>query len=276
VALERDGALYDVELLEKALGAAIVVPGDAWDFHGRVVALGCAGLPELDSRLLRGERPTEARVTEAFAHLAPVDAGAYIHADIRDLARGGPLHVRVGLAREITGQDALIAMPPDEAHATIEVGIGVLIGEDIARCTAAEARHAIIGFSVLCDWVAPSQTVGGQNGLATTRGLRTQVGPYLVGAKSVARIERIAASISIAGAVAVRSQSLADLSLTAADLIAAASREIPLYAGDLIGIGPLPFAGTGGFATSVTLHEKIEVALDSIGTLRGTAVPIRA
>lgn len=64
VALERDGALYDVALLEQIFGTERA-PGpiaEPWDFHSRVVALAGAGLAELDDRLLAGDRPTEARL----------------------------------------------------------------------------------------------------------------------------------------------------------------------------------------------------------------------
>src|SRR4051794_9249252 len=76
IALERDGALYDVAELDLRFATARTreLLGGASDFFSRVVALGGAGLDELDQRLAAGYRPTEARLAPgSFLWLSPCD-----------------------------------------------------------------------------------------------------------------------------------------------------------------------------------------------------------
>src|SRR5689334_14131925 len=76
VALERDGAVYDVRALEESYDArttrdALFAPTD---FHARVIALGGAGLHALDDALRSGRRPSSARLLpDSFLWRAPCD-----------------------------------------------------------------------------------------------------------------------------------------------------------------------------------------------------------
>ena len=63
LALERDGALYDVAELDRAFDTRLSPErmAGASDFHVRAFALAGAGLHELDERLRAGDRPSAAR-----------------------------------------------------------------------------------------------------------------------------------------------------------------------------------------------------------------------
>ncbi len=277
VALERDGHFYDVETLERALGAAVEVPGLPSDFHLRVVALGCAGLPELDAKLLAGRRPAQAHLAlEDIAPLAPCapEHGTYVHADTRALARSGRLAVRIGLARELRGQDAFVGMPRDELHPDFEIGVAALLGEDLVDASAAEARSAVVGYAVLNDWCARDAERAALPGIETVKGLRTQLGPYLLAATAAPKLERLRAWVEVGGQ-RVELGTLADLGIDVHEAIAQVSRETPLAAGDVVGVGPLPRGSMASLGLGLDLHEPVAVAIERIGTLRGTPVPRR-
>ncbi len=255
VALERDGALYDVEALEDALGAAIDVPGDRFDLHTRVVALGAAGLRELDVRLLKGERPSTARVLSDFAPLAPFDTERARVVQV-DLALRA---TRVLFGRNVTGQDDLVALPGDATAPAVELGVALMLGEDLARATRKQAERALFGMALALDWF-------GRGAERATRGRALQVGPVLVLGESVARLAHAALSVRVGAS----STGLGSLSRVGVDLLAAlelASRDFPLSAGDVVCVSPLPAP-----ELQVELHDEVELGMDHIGALRGVPV----
>jgi len=277
VAIERDDALYDVEALERELGAAFDVPGDAWDFHLRVVALGCAGLFELDAMLGAGRRPASARLLpEDIAPLAPCDAtrAAFVHADVRELATRGRLAVRVGAARELLGQDALVGMPRGETRPDFEIGVAALIGEELDGATRKEARNAIVGYAVLDDWSARDAERDATPILASAKSLRAQIGPCLVAARALPQLDRLAAWIEVEGR-RLELGTLADLGIPIDEAVARVSSELPLVPGDVVGVGPLPRGSGAALGLELGMHRPVAVAIERLGTLRGTAVPRR-
>ncbi|NUO52983.1 MAG: fumarylacetoacetate hydrolase family protein [Polyangiaceae bacterium] len=274
IGLERDGIIYDVEALEAALGAAVEVPGDPWDFHTRVAALSCAGLRELDAALLQGKRPASAVVPrDGVAALPPCDTdrALYVHVDVG--ARGGEPAVRLGAARSIAGQDALVDLPRGERDPAVEVGVAIVVGDDLRDATAREARSAILGVSVLADWRARDTEKSAPFG-ATVRGLRAQMGPVLAGIATVPKPGSLAVSVTTRGAAHALG-TLGDLGLSLEDAVALASTHFDLRAGDVVGVAPVPFRVTGTRDLGVGYHELVEVAVERIGTLRGTAVERR-
>jgi 2-keto-4-pentenoate hydratase/2-oxohepta-3-ene-1,7-dioic acid hydratase in catechol pathway len=277
VALERDGHLYDVEALERALGAAVEVPGDPSDFHLRVVALGCAGLADLDAKLLSGRRPAAAHLApEDVAPLPPCDPehGTFVHVDTRALSTSGRVALRVGVARELRGQDAFVGMPPDETRPDFEVGIAALLGDDLTDATAAQARSAIVGYAVLNDWCARDAEANALGGLETVKSVRSQLGPYLLAATATPKLERLRVWVDVGGQ-RVELGTLAELGIDVHEAIARASHALPLAAGDVVGVGPMPRGSMTSLGLTLDLHEPVAVAIERIGTLRGTPVPRR-
>jgi 2-keto-4-pentenoate hydratase/2-oxohepta-3-ene-1,7-dioic acid hydratase in catechol pathway len=274
VGLERDGIIYDVEALEAALGAAVEIPGDPWDFHTRVAALGCAGLRELDGALLQGKRPATAVLpTDGVAALPPCDTdrALYVHVDVG--SRGAEPAVRLGAARSIAGQDALVDLPRGEGDPAVEVGVAILVGDDLREATPREAKSAILGVSVLADWRARETEQKAPAG-ATVRGLRAQIGPVLAGIGTVPKPASLAVSVT------VRDQrhelgTVADLGLSLEAAVALASAHVDLRPGDVVGLGPLTVRAVGDRALGVGYHELVQIAIERIGTLRGKAVERR-
>lgn len=245
------------------LGSAVDV-GDRWDFHTRVVALGAAGLADLDARLLKGERPTASRIRERFAVLAPFDTerATFLQVD----TRGGRLSSRVGLARAVAGPDDLVSVARGERAPLFEVGLAVVVGEDLSDASRPEAKHAIVGVSIMIDWFFRDAEAGSLG----ARGRSAQIGPWLVPLGALARFGDAAISLRL-GASTQSLGAVRDLGISLEDAVAFASSEAPVRAGDLIGVGPLPASVGLGAAW----HEPVEVTVERVGCLRGRAVPRR-
>lgn len=270
IALERDGALYDVEALEVALGAALEVGADPSDFHARAIALSCAGLVELDRALLTGRRPATSRVhPDAAARLAPCDTAraSYVHVD----TRASRPFVRVGHAPSLAGPGALIDLPADETRPDVEVGIAVVISEDLERPTRREVDAAILGYALLLDWIGHDQE-SARAGFGTARGLRAQLGPELI----VGINARLLLAAPLTLRVAARAHDLGSFSKLALDPAAAvqlAASTVALRAGDVVGVGPL--ASARALGAELAPHDAVALEAEHFGVLAGAAVPRR-
>ena len=271
MALERDGVLYDVETLERRMGASVEVPCAASDFHGRVVAMGLAGLRELDSALLRGLRPTEARIDLARPRTLPpceTDRAALVHVDAPDNASEAP-SVRLGWARGLAGDGELVGLPREEVRPKVELRLALLLGEDVHDVDFREARAAILGYALHLDWRTPSEEARAPH--ATTRGILGQLGPHVIAADAVGRLQALRAEVVVRGKAHALG-TLDRLGLAPEHALVHASRRFALAAGDVVTFGPLD---TRGVLDDLTFHEVVEFAVERVGTLRGTAVPMR-
>lgn len=248
LALERDGFLYDVEALEEALGAAIPVPGSASSFRARVVALGLAGLRELDQRVLRGERPRAAAIDAREAVLlAPFDAetGAHVHSrDATSLAI-------VGLSRAVLGHAAFVGATSSEG--VVRAGVAFVLGEDLHRATTKEVRAALSGTTLTLRWEGFAEHATAQAGpvLVTTEEFKLPGAAMML--RSPRGEERFAFTREVQDALEAR--------------VVRLSEEFELRGGDLLSFDtPL--------AHQVRVHEAVTLELASLA-LSGTAVPRR-
>ena len=274
-AIERDGALYDVELLERALERAgiggwerVGELGDRSDFHARVATLRCAGLYDIDSLLIRGQRPTSARLhDDETMWLAPCDTerAAIAIVDVSELRTRGTPSCRFMPARNLAGQDALVPMHEDELAPDVWVGVAVIIGDDLERVTAAQARRSIVGYSLFVEWIAPSLAHRDPDLLA-------QLGPALTSLFAVPKVSAAGLTITSAGR-AFEGGSLGELPVRIDEAIAFASRTLALHSGDVVAIGPLPGGSLASHGAATSLHQPIEVAVEGLGVLRGVPVP---
>ncbi len=271
MALERDGVLYDVESLERRVGASVEVPCAASDFHGRVVAMGLAGLRELDSALLRGLRPTEARVDLARPRRLPpceTDRAALVHVDAPTDSSEAP-SVRLGWARGLAGDGELVGLPREEERPKVELRLAMLLGEDVHNVDFREARAAILGYALHLDWRTPSDEARDPH--STTRGILGQLGPHVVAADAVGRLQALRAEVVVRGK-SYALGTLDRLGLAPERALVHASRRFALASGDVVTWGPLD---TMGALNELNHHEMVEFAVERVGTLRGVAVPLR-
>ena len=242
VALERDGCLYDVEVLEARFATRFSPDrlANAGDFHTRVVALGGAGLDELDARLVGGDRPTEARLAPGtFVWLAPFDGerSAYLQLDGTG-SDGVPIY-RLANPRSVVGHDATLSFGPDETRAEARLDVGVLLGEDLARASASDVRAAVLGYALLDDWTGLDERAraeGAGRGQASARDRVTQLGPVLLTTASAEPLADLRAQLRLDERPVFDGTLGLDLERLFAD-IAALSEIVELRAGDLVGAG---------------------------------------
>jgi hypothetical protein len=252
VALERDGFLFDVALLEEHLGAAVPVHGEPSDLRTRLVAMGGAGLRELDQRLFAGERPRAAHLSaEHVMFLPPFDLAnaAHLHVDLD----GG--RAAVALAREVRGHLAFI---PTRRRIPVvaRAGLGLVLGEDLTDADEREARAAILG-------VTPACFLGG--GVASVvLGLVTLAGPLLVTTTEL-RLRDAVPTLAVGGRP-IALPAIDDLGARVESAVAALSREVPLSAGDFVSIA-WPHA-----AVEVEAHQQVATALPKLPALVVTPV----
>lgn len=248
MALERDGFLFDVELLEERLGATVPVPGSPSAFRERVVALGLAGLRELDQRVLRGERPRDACVDGREAVLLPpfdAETGAHLH------LQAAPRPASVGLSRAVLGHAAFVGAAA--TRGVVRAGVGYVLGEDLHRATPKDVQGAVCGVTLTLHWADFAEHVVTQAGpvLVTTNELKLRDAALTLRAPSGS--QRFDLSRGIVAGFDARLVELADqLELRGGDLV---SFEVPL-------------------AVEVAVHEPVSLETATL-ELRGTAVPRR-
>ena len=250
LALERDGFLFDVETLEAALGAAVPVPGSPSSFRARVVALGLAGLRELDQRVLRGERPKAAAIEPREAVLLPpfdAESGAHLHLNPALLSRSA----EVGLSRAVLGHQAFIGATKSRGFA--RAGIGYVLGEDLQRATLKDVRDAVSGVTLTLHWGDFAEHMITQAGpvVVTTNELRLR--DAVMTLRSSRRTQRFTFTREIVDSFDARLMQL--------------SEELELRGGDLVSFeSPL--------TDEVSVHEPVHVEIPTL-CLSGTAVPRR-
>jgi 2-keto-4-pentenoate hydratase/2-oxohepta-3-ene-1,7-dioic acid hydratase in catechol pathway len=273
IALVRDDAIYDVATLEELSPAPFPSGFDRSDFGTRVVALRMANLLEVDADLIRGRRPTEARVRDARV-LAPFDTdrATYVHVDTREVSARRLPSVRIGHARNALGQDEHIAFDTNESRPEFELSLGILIGEDVRGGSRDGLEKAILGYTLIVDWIGLDAIANTANPIATTRGLSTQVGPVVVPAMLHRHIER--ESIALRHNRSEREVgTLGHIGLDPRAALGIASRAMELASGDLLGVGP--FASGTSIGIKLAMHDELIIDSAIFGWLRGIPVPRR-
>ncbi len=269
LALERDGALYDAAELDRIFGTSFSpdrIPG-ASDFHTRAVALGGAGLDELDDRLLAGDRPAAARLLPGtFVWLPPCDTERALHVQMApyDEHLDEPLH-RLGDARLLVGHQGHVHFPAGETRPGYALGVAVVLREDIRDATAEEAERAVLGYTVLNAWYGADDEAR-RRGWGSPR-VPAQLGPVLVTPGDLGQVARLKAQVRIEGEVTART-GVAGACFSIGESIAWASRWVGLRGGDVVGLGQV-LEGQG----EVAYGAKVEVGVERIGWLSGQAIP---
>jgi 2-keto-4-pentenoate hydratase/2-oxohepta-3-ene-1,7-dioic acid hydratase in catechol pathway len=296
IALVRDEALYDVEKLEEMWADAREAHArfdlrEPSDFHTRVATLRCAGLYDLDARLIRGERPSAARIpAEQAMLLAPCDTdrAMLVEVDLPSVRAGARPCARIGQARALLGQDAVVgvSVPHEHTNVELELGIAVVLGDDLSSGTAAEARRAIMGYAIFVDWIVPKldlrpASLGAVPAIshpssrwAPIRGIAPALGPTLVSPYVVPKIKDAQGSIRHRGA-STELTPISDFGVTIEDALAAASAELDLRTGDVVAFGPLLHGRSQETLFRIGLHDPVEITIEGLGSLRSTAVPKR-
>ena len=268
LALERDGALYDAGELDRIFRTQFSPDrlAGAGDFHTRTVALGGAGLDELDERLRAGDRPGQARlVPGTFTWLPPcdTDGASLVHMAPYDEPLDEPAH-RLGDARGLLGHESCVPFPPGEGHPTFELGIAAVLRDDLRNADPAEAERAVLGYAILNAWTGDDEA---RRPSWSARRTPAQLGPVLVTPGELGDLARLKAQTRVGGQVTATT-CVGDWAFSIGESIAWVSRWMDLRAGDVIGAGRVR-DGRGDAAFGVTT----ELAVERLGKLAGRPVP---
>jgi 2-keto-4-pentenoate hydratase/2-oxohepta-3-ene-1,7-dioic acid hydratase in catechol pathway len=268
VALERDGALYDVGQLDARFGTRYApdqIVG-ATDFFTRAIALRCAGLAMLDERLRAGDRPTEARILPGtFVWLPPCDAARalHVHVDPVPTQDAATPSYRLGNGRGLLGHEATVTFPAGERRPGLDLGIAAVLAEDLRRATAEEAEQAILGYAIINEWTARDEEARHRDP-ARARDFAPQLGPLLVTREEIGEVARLRTQARIHGQV-VANGTVGEMGAGLAEAIAYVSHRLDLQAGDLIGATCI--AGVG-----VAYGAMVELLIERLGKLAGRPV----
>jgi 2-keto-4-pentenoate hydratase/2-oxohepta-3-ene-1,7-dioic acid hydratase in catechol pathway len=275
VALERDGALYDVAELERQWDTPFSPDrfSGAGDFHTRVIALACAGLEQLDEKLLAGSRPTEARLLPgAFLWLPPCDVDRCAYLQMGPSPPGSSVDEEprywIGNARGLIGHETSVPFPASETEPELELALAAVLGEDTGRVTPEDAERAILGYTIVNDWTARQlwrRDRARAAGELRAKDFATQLGPVLVTKSEIGDPTSLTTRIRIEGDEAQPTGALDACSISIAQAIAYISEHIELRAGDVVGAGCVA-------ARRVPYGAVAKVAIERIGVLAGRPV----
>lgn len=257
VALERDGALYRVDELSRALGATCAI-GEPCDL-GAAIALRGEAFREIDERVRSGERPSSARLLPGtFTWLPPCDteraALLVCGADGAASPDRGP-SFRMASARALLGHEATVPVLADVSEIAVACAVAAVLGDDLFRATAREAEAAILGYTLM---------------LSFDRAAGAQLGPSIVTRDECGSVVGLRAQIRVDGQPTSACE-VSDHPLSPAETIAWISHHAPLRAGDVIGALPLRSGSIDDRdpILRVPFGARVELAVERIGRLAG-------
>ena len=261
LALEVDGAFYDVVALEERWG---VRPwSTSGDFHARVFSARAAGLDFLDARLRGGDRPTEARLLTAdLLPLPPCDTDrtTYVQAAPQMV---GTARFAVSEARSMVGDGQPV---PLRGGPRVELGVAALLGDDLYDAGPRAAARAVLGFTLVADWSPGdrwSAPVAGPDG-------PSQLGPAIVTGLALRDLLQMEATVQLGTAAPMALGPVGGVGLHPSEVLAFVSRAMPLRTGDVVGLGAI---GALELDYGTRLAFTIRGARRLLGTLTGWAVP---
>lgn len=263
LALEVDGAIYDVVALEEHWG---VRPwSTSGDFHARVFSARGAGLDLIDARLRGGDRPTEARLlSDDVLPLPPCDTDRTTYVQLAPLALGSPRFV-VQEARSMVGDGQPV---PLRGGPRVELGMAALLGDDLYDASPREAARAVLGLALVADW-SPydrwSAPPSGPDG-------PTQLGPAIVTGLALRDAAKMEAKVQLGGAPPETLGTVGD-DVRLAERLAYVSRAMPLRTGDVVGLGAV---ATLELAFGQRMRFWMRGRTRQLGALHGWAVPAPA
>ena len=163
-----------------------------------------------------------------------------------------------------------IVVPREENRPDYEGEVAVILGRDVYRADADQARAAVGGITIVNDVSgrrAQLETPLRQFTLGKSFDTFTPMGPFVQHADGV-DLERIAIETRVSGEI-MQSSSTANLIFSVVEIIEYLSKGMTLYAGDVIATGT-----PGGVGDSrnprryLQEGDEVEISVSGVGTLR--------
>lgn len=127
-----------------------------------------------------------------------------------------------------------------------EVELAVIIGDTLHNATAAEAKRAIVGYTLMCDYSERSYQLehGGQWTKGKSYDTFAPFGPVLVTKDEIPNPDNLELELRVNGELRQKA-STADLIMPVAELVAYVSRFLTLNPGDVVSTGTPGGVGMG-------------------------------
>lgn len=155
-----------------------------------------------------------------------------------------------------------------------EVELAVIIGDTLHRASEAEARKAILGYTLMCDYSERSYQLerGGQWTKGKSYDTFAPFGPVLVTKDEIHDPDHLQLQLKVNGEVR-QSASTADLIMPVASLVAYVSQFMTLNAGDVVSTGTPGGVGMGMTPPSYLREgDIVEFSCEQIGSVSQTVV----
>ncbi|MBR3926159.1 MAG: fumarylacetoacetate hydrolase family protein [Akkermansia sp.] len=162
--------------------------------------------------------------------------------------------------------------PPGAKKLDYEVELAVIIGDTLHRASADEARRAIIGYTLMCDYSERAYQLehGGQWTKGKSYDSFAPFGPVLVSKDEIPSPDNLTLQLKVNGELR-QNASTSELIMPVAELVAYVSRYITLNPGDVVSTGTPGGVGMGMTPPQyLKPGDIVEFGCDAIGWVKQT------
>lgn len=170
----------------------------------------------------------------------------------------------------ISSDLSYVLNPPGAKKLDYEVELAVVLGDTLHNATAAEAKKAIIGYTLMCDYSEREWQLehGGQWTKGKSYDSFAPFGPVFVSKDEIPNPDALQLQLKVNGELR-QNASTAELIMPVAELVAYVSRFLTLNAGDIVSTGTPGGVGMGMNPPQyLKPGDVVEFGCESIGWLR--------
>lgn len=167
----------------------------------------------------------------------------------------------------ISSDLSYVLNPPGASKLDYEVELAVILGDTLHNATAAEARRAIIGYTLMCDYSERSYQLehGGQWTKGKSYDTFAPFGPVFVSKDEIPNPDNLTLQLKVNGELRQHA-STAELIMPVAELVAYVSQFMTLNAGDVVSTGTPGGVGMGmNPPCYLKPGDVVEIGCDAIG-----------
>ncbi len=170
----------------------------------------------------------------------------------------------------ISSDISYVLNPPGAKKLDYEVELAVVVGDTLHNATAADAKRAIIGYTIMCDYSERSYQLehGGQWTKGKSYDTFAPFGPIFVSKDEIPNPDNLTLQLKVNGELR-QNASTAELIMPVAELIAYVSRFITLNPGDVVSTGTPGGVGMGMTPPQYLKQgDVVELGCDAIGWMK--------
>ena len=170
----------------------------------------------------------------------------------------------------ISSDLSYVLNPPGATKLDYEVELAVILGDTLHNATAAQARRAIIGYTLMCDYSERSYQLehGGQWTKGKSYDSFAPFGPVFVSKDELPTPDSLRLQLKVNGEMR-QDACTSDLIMPVTELVAYVSRFITLNAGDVVSTGTPGGVGMGMTPPQyLKAGDIVEFGCDAIGWVK--------